>query len=122
MATEVEVGAVVKAVYVEIWVTSDDTAQSSLSASVEKVPRLTDLMTFAESQGVHDYFNKNNIFYITQGLVTPNIQSGVPFLRGWFKIPKGKQRMDKESAIVLNLSAITNGLTVCGVFIFKDYS
>ncbi len=118
---EVNVGAVVKAVYVELWLTADDAQQSSATLSLEKVPRLTDLQIFGESQAVHDYFNKNNIFYITQGLIPPTLNSGIPFLRGWFKIPKGKQRMDKESAIILNISAISNGLQVCGVFIYKSY-
>ena len=121
VAIEVDVGASVKAVFVELWVTSDDTAQSSAIITLEKVPRVTDLMTFAEAGGLHDYFNKNNIYYITQGITTPNVQSAVPFLRGWFKIPKGKQRMDKESAIVLNIAALTNGLTVCGTMVYKSY-
>ncbi len=118
---EVDVGTVVKAIYVEMWITSNDATTSTVTVNLEKVPRLTDLQIFAESQLIHDYFNKNNIFYITQGIVPPTNQSGIPFLRGWFKIPKGKQRMDKESAIILNISAISNGLTVCGAFVYKSY-
>ncbi len=118
---QVDVGSVVKAIYLEMWLTADDAQASSVTISLEKVPRISDLQIFAESQNLHDYFNKNNIFYMTQGLLPAVLNSGIPFLRGWFKIPKGKQRMDKESAIVLNISAISNGISACGICIYKSY-
>ncbi len=120
--TDVIVGAEIKAVFVEMWVTSDDAAQGSTTVSLEKIVGAGPGMTFANSQNMNDYGNKNNIFYVTQGLTPPNVQSGIPFIRQWFKIPKGKRRMALNDFLVLNISGITNGANFCGFFTYKEYT
>ncbi len=120
--TEVRIGSVVKAVYVEMWLTGDAIdLDSSTIMTLEKLPLSTDSMAVGDAAALDTYFNKNNVFYSTQGLVGPINRAAVPFMRAWFKIPKGKQRMDEKSAIKLNISAVLDGLTVCGLYIFKEY-
>ncbi len=119
---EVPEGALVKAVYIELWVNSDDTSASSFSVNFEKDPGGASNMTYAESIALHDYKNKKNIFYETMGLVAPVDEFPSNLIKGWIKIPKGKQRMGLGDKIRLNISAITNGLTYCGFATYKEYT
>ncbi len=122
-AKEVETGSIVKAVYVEMWLTSDDTAGSSFVMSLEKVDGgVPAAMTYTQSIDLENYVNKKNILYTTMGLVGPNDEQPLPLIRQWFKIPKGKQRFGLGDTFRLNISAITNGLTWCGFFTYKEYS
>ncbi len=118
---EVRVGSVIKAMYVELWLTGDDATASSVILSLEKLPLASDPMTVGDSAALDAYHNKNNVFYITQGLLPPNTASGIPLMRGWFKIPKGKQRMAELDRINLNVSAVLDGVTICGNVIYKEY-
>ncbi len=118
---EVRIGSNIKAVYLELWLTSDDATQSSGIITLEKIPLASDPMAVGDAAALDSYFNKNNVFYITQGLMGPAIGNAVPFVRGWFKIPKGKQRMSEGSRINLNISAVLDGLRICGVVIYKEY-
>lgn len=119
-SNEVREGCTISAVFVEMWVTSDDSAQGSTVVSLEKRPSLSPQMTYAQSQALNSYSNKRNVFFTSQGLTPPNVQSGIPFIRQWFKIPKGKQRMGLGDLITLNISGITNGANYCGFFTFKE--
>ncbi len=119
-ATEVREGAKISAVFIEMWITSDDAAQGSVSVSVEKRTGNSPTMTFAQSQALYSFPNKKNIMYHTQGLTSPNVQSGIPFIRQWFKIPKSKQRFGLGDNLTLNVSGITNGAVICGFFTYKE--
>ncbi len=119
--SECRVGAVIKAVYVEFWVNSDDAALASALATFEKVPGNSTSITYAQGNILHDYPNKKNIFEAHQGNVPPNVQQGIPLFRGWIKIPKGKQRMGLDDKLVVNFSGIGNGLNFCGLAIYKEY-
>lgn len=114
-------GALVKQVYLEFWITSDDATQGSVVASLEKIPASATAMTYAQSIALGTYPNKKNVLYTTQGLTPPNVQSGIPFVRGWFKIPKGKQRIGLGDKLVFNISGISNGANFCGFFLYKYY-
>ncbi len=122
--TDIAEGAIVKAVYVEMWV-QDDSASvvGSFTAVVMKNPGGSNAPTGANMAALHDYDNKKNILYTTQGL-SPTSDSGVfPVYKGWIKIPKGKQRMGLGDKLQLFLR--NNGgtdLNFCGVFIFKEYT
>ncbi len=120
---EVVTGSVVKAVFVELWITSDDTSGSSFVITLEKVPGgVSGFQTYAQSIALQGYNNKKNVLYTTMGLVGPNDEVPIRIMHGWFKIPKGKQRMGQDDYIVLNISAISNGLTYCGFSTFKEYT
>ncbi len=122
--TQVEVaeGAVVKAIWVEFWETSDDTAQGSFSLSIEKLPAGAPSMTFAQSIALGTYPNKKNVLYITRGLVGPTTgATPTPVIRNWVMIPKGKQRFGLGDKLNINFTAIANGITHCGFVLFKEY-
>ncbi len=122
IAQDVRSGAVVKAVYVELWMIANHaTSFCTFTASLEKIPAAATAMTFAQSQNLTDYPNKKNVLYTTQGIVGSAENNAVPFFRGWFKIPKGKQRMGLGDQIVVNISAITVGVQHCGMSVFKEY-
>lgn len=119
-ASEVEEGSTISAVYIEHWVNSNAAAQGSLVYAFEKRPAGATAMTFTQSNNLGAYPNKKNIFYTTQGL-SPS-ESGNPRLAigGWFKVPKGKQRMGLGDVLTLNISAITGGIEGCGFFLYKE--
>ncbi len=124
-AFSVEEGSVIKAVFVELWVigSSTDTTTGTVSASVEKRPSSAPVMTFAQSVNLGAYPNKKNILYVTQGNVAgAGNAPAIPFLRQWFSIPKGKQRMGLSDRIVLNVSSSgTSAIQICGIFTYKEY-
>ncbi len=123
---EVRQGAVVKAVFIELWILGAEVSGTNTSflVALEKRPSGAPAMTFANSQNLGAYGNKKNILYTTQGVVGSDQggQGAIPVLRQWFKIPKGKQRMGLSDRVVLNISALANGLVICGQFIYKEYT
>ncbi len=118
---EVVEGSVIKAVYLEFWATGDDAAQGSCAAFFEKSPSGLTLMTNAQSLAPFSYPNKKNIFHSFQGLMPSNTQNPMNIIKGWIKIPKGKQRMGLGDRLVYSHSGITDGTTICGIVIYKEY-
>ncbi len=123
LSSEVVVGSIIKAVYVELWITSDDTGQGSFSISLEKVPGSTSgFSSYAQSIALNAYTNKKNVLYTTQGLTGPFDEFPQLVFKGWVKIPKGKQRQGLDDYLVLNISTISNGLVYCGFATYKEYT
>ncbi len=122
----VEEGAIVKACYVELWVSQDSASVvGSYTVVICKDPGGQAGMSTAEMAALHDYPAKKNILFTAQGLLTPNDGGQVPVVRGWYKIPKGKQRFGLKD--VLRLSLRNNNTTAidinfCGLAIFKEYT
>ncbi len=122
----VEEGAIVKACYVEFWVSQDSASVvGSYTVVLYKQPGDSTGMLTAEAAALHDYKNKKNIFFTAQGLLTPNDGGQVPVLRGWYKIPKGKQRFGLGDRLIVairnnNLTAID--VNFCGLAIYKEYT
>jgi len=101
---EVEEGAVVRAIYIELWLL-DTASDGSFNVTVEYRPSGVAAMGFASSQALGTYPNKKNILYTTQGLSPNNgVGNPVPIIRQWFKIPKGKQRMGLGTKVVCNIA------------------
>ncbi len=119
-ATNVREGSTISAVYVEMWVTSDDTAAGTCIITLEKVQNNATKMTAAQSAALDGYSNKRNIFHTQMGLIGPNTQYPMAVIKGWFKIPKGKQRFANEDDLVLNIHGQSNGMSCCGFEIFKE--
>ena len=88
----------------------------------EKVPGGKPAMTAAQSADLSSYPNKNNVFFVSQGLYPADNQNPLPVMRGWFKIPKGKQRMALGDKLVINFHSQTNGIDACGISIYKEYT
>ncbi len=124
VASEVAIGSVIKAVYIEMWTRGDDETAppANVSINFEKLIGSSTVQTFAEGAALNVYDNKSNVFYVTQGLTSAGTaNSAIPFLRGWFKIPKGFQRMSIGDRLRLNVVALNHDLESCGIFVYKEY-
>ena len=117
---DVREGCIITAVYVEMWVTSDDNAAGTVITTLEKVPSNAPSMTAADSADLNGYQNKNNILYTQMGLIPNNDTYPMVVIRGWFKIPKGKQRFALGDELVLNVHAQSNGISACGTILYKE--
>ncbi len=118
-------GAIVKACYVEFWLSQDSASVvGSYTVALFKDPGGNAAMSTAQMAALHDYDNKKNILFTAQGLLTPNDGGQVPVLRGWYKIPKGKQRFglgDRITISVRNNNATAIDINFCGLAIYKEY-
>jgi len=121
---QVNVGCIIKAVYIEMWYVATDASdtRSSFTLTVEKIPSGAPGMTFTNSSNLGAYLNKKNILYTTQGVSPSAITGGasLPLLRQFISIPKGKQRMGQGDEIHVNVSSV-GGASICGIFIYKEY-
>jgi len=126
LPTRVEEGAIVKACYVEFWVSQDSASVvGSYTVALFKEPGNSSAITTAQMAALHDYPNKKNILFTAQGLLTPNDGGQVPVLRGWYKIPKGKQRFGLGDSLILSIrnnNATAIDINFCGLAIFKEYT
>ncbi len=123
---QVEEGAIVKACYVEYWVSQDSASiVGSYTIILYKDPNGLSAATTAQMAALHDYANKKNILFTAQGLLTPNDGGQVPVLRGWYKIPKGKQRFGLTDRLIItirNNNATAIDINFCGLVIYKEYT
>ncbi len=120
-APEVREGAKVSAIYIEMWIQTDDAALGSSIITVEKRPGGdTTFMTAAESAALNAYTNKKNILFTQMGLTPNNVTYPMATVKGWFKIPKSKQRMGLNDRIIINVHAQSNGLNICGFATYKE--
>ncbi len=116
-------GASVKAFYLELWVQNSASAIGSFTFCVFKNPGGSNNPTSADMAALHDWDNKKNILYTTQGLLPGNEEMILPVYKGWVKIPKGKQRFglgDKMQFTFRNNT--TDDLNFCGLVIYKEYT
>ena len=113
-------GCVIKAVYVEMWITTDDANQGSSIVTLERVPGGASPMTAAQSASLDSYANKKNVLHTQMGLTPGNSQYPMASIKGWIKIPKGKQRFGISDRLILNIHGQSNGLTGCGFMVFKE--
>ncbi len=121
VAVHVREGAKISAVYVEMWVTSDDAAAGTVIFTLEKVPGTqTVLMTAAQSAVLNDYPNKKNILHTQMGLIGSNVQYPMAVIKGWIKVPKSKQRFGLNDRLHLNIHAQSNGIAACGFALYKE--
>ncbi len=118
---DIREGCIIKAIWLEMWISSDDAGQGTAIVTVEKVDGATaTLMTTAESAALGSYDNKKNVLHTQMGLVPSNVDYPMASLKGWFKIPKGKQRFGLGERLVVNIHGQSNGLNVCGTGIYKE--
>ncbi len=118
---EVIEGAVIKAVFVEMWIL-DSSNDGSFVITLEKLPSALAPANFAGMNALGTRNNKNNILYTTQGLSPNNgVGNPIPIIRQWFKIPKGKQRFGLGDELVLNIcNNGLNNLEFCGFMLYKE--
>ncbi len=115
-------GSIIKAVFVELWVRGGETSPGSTLVTLVKVPGDGVLPSFTEMVGLNDYTNKKNVLYHTQGLTNDANADAIPFVRQWFKIPKGKQRFGLNDRLILAVSAQALDNIICGFATYKSYT
>ncbi len=121
--THVREGAIVKAIYWELWVIGD-TSEQFFTIIFAKYPGGVNAATFTEMTDLTDWDNKKNILYTTQGLASNDgIAMPVAVHRGWIKIPKGKQRMGLGDQVKFQVASRgAGGIDYCGFATYKEYT
>ncbi len=121
---EVIQGAVVKAIFFEYWIGGNAaTANTSqFNFVIEKAPGNTALITTTNMANLAAYLNKKNILFTTQGQIGAQVDGNqsIPVIRGWLRIPKGKQRFGLDDRIVVSALA-TGSIRICGFVTYKEY-
>lgn len=119
---EVLQGAVIKAVFVEIWIISRSVLTQA-TMTLEKLPGTSGNPTFTNMLNLGAYENKKNILQTFQGIIPDETSGANPIapIRGWFAIPKGKQRFGLGDRLVFNIATVSAILETCGMFIYKEY-
>ncbi len=122
---EVEEGAVVKAVFIELWAEAATIDGSTIVALIKMPSNLTNI-TFAQLAALGNYDNKKNVLFFHQGLAADDGVSGpYPLMKGWYKIPKSKQRFGLSDRLVIATASQTPGSTsvdFCGFATYKEYT
>ncbi len=120
---EVAEGAIVKAIYVELWVIGSVSNQF-FTITLSKDPSGHAGPSFTEMTSLGTYDNKKNILYTTQGLASNDgIAQPIAVIRQWFKIPKSKQRFGLGDKIRLSIASRgSDDIIYCGFATYKEYS
>ena len=120
---EVAEGAVIKAVFVEMWL-QNSANEGHQILILEKVPDNQPGASFGNMGALGLYTNKKNILFTHQGLTSNDgVGNPLPIVRQWFKIPKGKQRFGLGDQLILSVSNPSlNDLNRCGFSIYKELS
>jgi len=123
LASEVEEGSIIKAVYVEMWLLNTGNDGHAI-VILEKVPDGSTGANATEMASLFTYTNKKNIFYTHEGLTNNDgIDPPRNILNRWIKIPKSKQRFGLGDRLVLTISNPSAGtLNRCGQTVFKEYT
>ena len=71
--SQVREGCTISAVYVEMWLSSDDAAFGTCIVTLERLAGGQPLMSNTNSAALNDYLNKKNIFFTQMGLLPNNV-------------------------------------------------
>ncbi len=122
---DVTEGSLIKAIHLDFWVLPAGASASTtqFNAILEKVPAGATPATAAQLLNLQAYPNKKNVLHTFQGNMGASVdgQPAVPYMQGWFKIPKGKQRMGLDDNIVLSMAPNGQTCNICGMTVYKEY-
>ncbi len=123
LVDEVIEGAIVKAIYIELWLWGSTIDQSSI-VTLTKQPAGTIGPTFAEMVALGTYDNKKNILFTHMGLASSDSNSApINIMRGWYKIPKSKQRFGLGDRLALSIASQGDAtIFYCGFATYKEYT
>ncbi len=123
LPTEVEEGNTVKACFNEYWIRSSEASPGSFVAVLYKLPGSGVKFSTAQLAALHSSENKKNILWSSQGLVNDNNSTALSLQRGWYKIPKTKQRFGLGDELIFTVFAQgAIDLVICGLSTYKEYS
>ncbi len=114
-------GAVVKAVFLEMWVIGSGNQNGTFIMTIDKQSGPLSDMTVTNLNNLGSYNNKKNVLYVTQGLFPEADNNPINIYRTWIKIPKGKQRFGLGDKLVMNLIGQGADIKFCGFITFKHY-
>ncbi len=118
-ASDVEEGAIIKACYVEMWVKSDN-PNFTVSGLIMKRPANVTNVAFADMGNLGAYPNKKNVLEFHQGL-SPSGDQVLALFRGWYKVPKGKQRFGLGDKLSVTVAFTGSAGDMCGFATYKEY-
>ncbi len=119
--SEVQEGSVVSAIYIESWVNANSTTPGACVYVIEKISGSgTPSINAGQMAALMTYQNKKNILFTFVGLTNSNATAAIPVMKGWLKIPKGKQRFGLGDKLVLSLLGQVSDAKICGFSIFKE--
>ncbi len=123
LVDEVVEGAIVKAIYIELWTLNSSNDGSEVIVLV-KEPKDSIGISFTNMNALGTYNNKKNILFTHQGLSSNNgVGNPINVMRGWYKIPKSKQRFGLGDTLVLTISnSGASALEYCGFATYKEYT
>ncbi len=121
---EVQEGSSIKAIFIELWLTTDSSTSGTFVVTVEKTQQNAPIMTFSEMTTLNFYDNKKNILFTSQGILAGEGSGNpTPVLRQWIKIPKGKQRFGHRDQLRMNIASIGSAQLVgCSFATYKEYT
>lgn len=116
-------GSVVKAIYCEYWLQQATASLGSFTFAVIKCPDSVVPVT-GDLAALGTYTNKKNVLFTSQG-ISPANDSNAPLnvIRGWIKIPKGKQRLAYGDIlrVCLRNNNGADDINYCGFTTYKEY-
>ncbi len=120
---EITEGAVVKAVYIELWLMNEGNDGSDVVIVSKHVADATG-PNFTTMNALGNYANKKNVLFVHQGLSSNDgIGNPVAILRNWVKIPKSKQRFGLGDSLRITIANNgANSLDYCGFATYKEYT
>ncbi len=121
--SEVVEGAIVKAVYIELWVLGASANATQVTALTKFVAGVAPFSA-AQLGALGTTANKKNVLFVSQGLASNDgIANPINIMRGWYKIPKSKQRFGLGDTLELQvLAQAAVDLTICGFSTYKEYT
>ncbi len=118
--SEVEEGSVISAIYCEFWIKTNDSSEGTAIMIIEKIPAGATPPSVGSLASLDTYANKKNILHTFMGLTNNNVGVGMPMVRQWIKIPRGKQRFGLGDKLIISTLSQTGTLQICGFCIYKE--
>ncbi len=124
LTSDVREGALIKSCYIEIWVKGNGAsdADTQFNIVLERVDGQAAVgITYAQMLLLQAYQNKKNVLFAGQGVIG-GVGGGnaVPVMRGWYKIPKGKQRFGLDDFLQVSVAFTGEGGQACGLAVYKE--
>ncbi len=119
-ADQVDEGAIVSACMIEMWLHNAGSGSGQFIMIIVKLPSGVPDPTSSEMLNLQSYENKKNILFTSQGVLKDGVVQSVPISRGWYKIPRGKQRFGLGDKLIIAVATVGESMSRCGVAVYKE--